>query len=243
MNALPSSRHERRILAVALVRATPAHVLGHRDDRPEVPADAGRVHLGRRRLADPRRPAPGRAPPPGRRCAGRSSRRRRCCGRGRRRRRRASGSRAGSRARRPGTHRPSRTSRRRRSERGTAAAAEHGAEEQVGDVVRLDRVLLELGHLADLLVERHLGEQRHGARRGGLRRIVPVDRGGTRRDAGRRYRSVAMTTLGATLRAGAAAQEPAPRPGDDAERRLVAHQRSTGVAVALVEPREVTSGG
>ena len=102
----------------------------------------------------------------GRPGAGRSWRRRRCCGRGPRRRRTGSGSRAASRARRPGRPRPSRTSR--------PASFGVGApppplstepSEQVGDALRVDRALLELGHLADLLVDRHLGEQGGGAGR------------------------------------------------------------------------------
>ena len=179
-----------RVLAVALVGAAPADVLRDRHDRTEVPADAGRGHLGRGRLADPlhevdiaRRAEPHLL----------------------REDRGADDVVVAVDGVDAVQHRDAEPRVERRVLvvldhpvpagrvvlcRGSAAAAEHRAEELGRHALGVDRALLQLGHLPDLLLDRHLGEEGRGADRGRQGRVVPVDAGGeaTATAAGRRRR-------------------------------------------------------
>ena len=177
-----------RVLAVALEGAAPADVLRHRHDRSEVPADAGGGHLERGRLADPLHQVDvvRRAEPD-------------LLGEDR-------GARdvvvavdgvdaVEHRDAEPGVERrvlvvldhpvpAGRVVLR----GGATAAAQDRAEQQVRHALRVDRALLELGHLPDLLLDGHLGEESRGAGRGREGRVVPVGAGRGRRGRGARGR-------------------------------------------------------
>ena len=119
------------------------------------------------------------------------------------RRRRGSGCRGGSRGRPAGRRRPCRTRPWGVGRRESAAATEDRAQRERAGIRRVDRVLLDLGHLADLLVDGHLAQQRRHPVSDGQGRIHPRTPGG-RRPGQRRGRRRARGT-GRARRDGAAA--------------------------------------
>ena len=154
--------HQPRRLAEALVGAAPAVVAGHADARRERPLRAGGAGLLGGDVADPLAPASGPGSRRGRCCAGRPWRPAGCRGRARSRRRRSAGCRAGCRARPPGSGRPCRPRPRACCRSGTEPPPESTLPRALVVIRRrvgVDVDPLGLGHLADLLRQRHPAEQ------------------------------------------------------------------------------------
>ena len=106
-----------------------------------------------------------------------------------------------------------------------ATPAQHGPEQEVLAGRRIRRAVLELGHLADLLVGGHLGKQCLDACLHGLRGVVPIDDGGDRRRSdARKRRDRGRVACTGEQHEGDGDRQPAPR-ADHASKYAVAPER------------------